>query len=295
VIRSTNDIMSRQTLFDLNQITDRLGQVQRQLSSGKQIMQPEDDPFGAGRAVFLRNELGDLEQFKRTINESAAWLQASDSALSNAGDLLHRVRELVVNAGNGTMDASALNAIRSEVAQLKDAFREQANATFAGRHVFAGSATDAPPFPSGGNAYAGNTLPVQRLISPNQVVQVNRDGEAVFGPNGANVFDLMDTIMADLASANRTALGTTDLTAVDTALDRLMSARSDIGAVTKRLETQLSRLSDQEVNVSDLLSQTEDADMAKTMITFAQTQSVYQSALQAGARVIQPSLLDFLR
>ena len=106
---------------------------------------------------------------------------------------------------------------------------------------------------------------------------------------------MIDTIRADLATANRTNLQNADLTAVDAALDRLVSARATYGALTNRIETQLSRLKDQEVNVADLLSKTEDADMAKTMVTFAQTQAVYESALQAGARVIQPTLLDFLR
>ena len=103
-MRFTNDLLARHTLFDLGNITERLATVQRQLSTGKRIGQPEDDPFGAGRSVFLRNELSDVQQYQRNIGEAGAWLNASDVALGNAGDLLQRVRELVVQAANGTQD-----------------------------------------------------------------------------------------------------------------------------------------------------------------------------------------------
>ena len=155
--------------------------------------------------------------------------------------------------------------------------------------------TTTRPYASGSNAYAGNGAAVQRLIAPGQPVAVNQTGPAVFGPDGANLFDLLDTITADLAAGNRSALQTSGLPALDVAFDRVQKARANVGALTNRLETQHSHLRDQEVNVSDLLSKTEDADMAKTMIAFSQAQAVYQSALQAGAKVIQPSLLDFLR
>jgi flagellar hook-associated protein 3 FlgL len=85
-----------------------------------------------------------------------------------------------------------------------------------------------------------------------------------------------------------------DMTDIDTAMDRIQSGRSNVGALQNRLTTQLSRLKDAEVNVSDLLSKTQDADMPKTMVNFSMTQTVYQAALQAGAKVIQPTLMDFL-
>jgi flagellar hook-associated protein 3 FlgL len=123
---------------------------------------------------------------------------------------------------------------------------------------------------------------------------VNQDPTTIFGPNGNNVFDLLDRIQADLNSGNTSNLQNQDLTDLDSAMDSIQSGRSNVGAVQNRMQTQLSRLKDAEVNVSDLLSKTEDADMAKTMVNFTMTQTVYQAALQAGAKVIQPTLMDFL-
>jgi flagellar hook-associated protein 3 FlgL len=294
MIRRTNDMTSRQTLYDLNNVTNQLAKIQSQLSSGKQIQQPEDDPFGAGRAMFLRDEVSQVQQYQRNISEGQAWLQTSDTALTNVRDTMQRIRELVVQGGNGTLDQPGMDAIAKEIGQLKETLRDQANSTFAGRYIFSGTQTDKPPYPAPANTFAGNTGTVLRTIGTGQTVQVNQDGPTVFGPNGSNLFDLLDTIQSDLQSGNQSSLQNADLTNFDAAFDRVSQASSNVGAISNRLDTQLTHLKDQEVNVQGLLSQTEDADMAKTMVNFSTAQATYQAALQAGARVIQPSLLDYL-
>src|SRR5690242_19784571 len=161
-MRVTQQTLARQTLYDLSSATDRLAKIQQQLSTGKQITQPEDDPFGASRALALRDELSDTQQYQRNINEGDAWLKQTDSALNNVNDITTRIRTLVIQAGNGTQDAGGLQAIAAEVSQLKESLREQANTTLAGRYVFSGTQTKTAPFPSPGNAFAGNTNAVQR-------------------------------------------------------------------------------------------------------------------------------------
>jgi flagellar hook-associated protein 3 FlgL len=269
--------------------------VQHQLSTGKQINQPSDDPVGTGVALSLQNELSDIQQNQRNINDGVSWLQTSDSALSNVDDTLQRVRELVVQASNGSQDQQSRDATLQEIGQLEGTLRDNANATFDGRYVFSGTLTNTPPYTAASNTYQGNALPVQRLIGSGQTAAVNVDGPTAFGPNGNNVFDLIDQIKADLTSNNQAALGNADLAGIDTSLSTVLQSRSTVGALNNRLNTQLTRLKNQEVNISGLLSDTTDADMAKTMVTYSQTQAIYQSALQAGARIIQPSLLDYLQ
>jgi flagellar hook-associated protein 3 FlgL len=297
-VRFTNDILSRQTLFDLGNITDTLAKTQNELSTGKRIQQPEDDPYGAGRAVTLRNQLADVQQYQTNINDASAWAQTTDSALGNVTDLLQRARELVVQAANGTQDQTSLDAISSEMTQIKASLQAQANATYNGRYIFSGTATNIEPYQS--NAYSGTTLPVQRLIGPGQVIQVNKDGPSAFGVQSAgppptkNVFDVLDDIIGDLNTGNNAALGSSALTELDGAFTTAVNARTTVGAISNRLETQGNLLSAQELSVQGLLSQTEDADMAKTLITYSTTQTAYQAALQAGAKIIQPTLMDFL-
>jgi flagellar hook-associated protein 3 FlgL len=298
-VRFTNDILSRQTLFDLQGITDKLSKTQQQLSSGKRITAPEDDPYGSGRAVSLRNELADVQQYRVNINDASAWAQQTDSSLGNVTDLLQRARELTVQAANGTQNQSSLNAIASEMTQIKASLLAEANSTYNGRYIFSGTATNVAPYPS--NAYAGTTLPVQRLIAPGEVVKVNQDGPSAFGVQAAgppatkNVFDVMDDVIGALNAGTMSTLQTTALTELDSSFTTALNARTTVGAISNRLDTQGSRMSAQELSVADLLSKTEDADMAKTLITYSQTQTAYQAALQAGAKIIQPTLMDFLR
>jgi flagellar hook-associated protein 3 FlgL len=297
-VRFTNDILSRQTLFDLGNITETLAKTQQQLSSGKRITAPEDDPYGSGRAVTLRNQLADVQQYQVNINDSSAWAQQTDSSLGNVTDLLQRARELTVQAANGTQNQDSLNAISSEMTQIKASLQAQANATYNGRYIFSGTATNVEPYQS--NSYSGTSLPVQRLIGPGQVIQVNKDGPSAFGTQSAgppatkNVFDVLDDIIGDLNTGNNAALGSSALTELDGAFTTAVNARTTIGAISNRLETQGNLLSAQELSVQGLLSQTEDADMAKTLITYSTTQTAYQAALQAGAKIIQPTLMDFL-
>jgi flagellar hook-associated protein 3 FlgL len=297
-VRFTNDILSRQTLFDLGNITDKLAKTQAQLSSGKRITAPEDDPYGSGRAVSLRNDLADVQQYQVNINDASAWAAQTDSSLGNVTDLLQRARELTVQAANGTQNQDSLNAISSEMKQIKASLLSEANATYNGRYIFSGTATNVAPYPT--NVYTGTTLPVQRLIAPGEIVQVNQDGPSAFGvqavgpPATKNVFDVMDDVIGALGSGNMTALQTTALTELDGSFTTALNARTTVGAISNRLDTQSTRMSAQELSVTDLLSKTEDADMAKTLITYSQTQTAYQAALQAGAKIIQPTLMDFL-
>jgi flagellar hook-associated protein 3 FlgL len=118
-IRFTNDILSRQTLFDLGNITETLSKSQNELSTGKRISTPEDDPYGAGLAVSLRNQLADNQQYQTNISDASAWTSTADSTLGNVTDILQRARELVVEAANGTQDQTSLNGISAELTQLK--------------------------------------------------------------------------------------------------------------------------------------------------------------------------------
>jgi flagellar hook-associated protein 3 FlgL len=299
VIRSTNNQAATHVLDDLQRVSANLQRTQRKLSTGKEITQVEDDPVGAGRALFLRSQVSDVQQYQKNINEALGFQDASESAMSSVQDIMQRAKELVVQAGNGALDQSGLNNIAAEIKQLVEGAREAMNGTYAGRYLFSGTATLTKPYPGPGLTYAGDDNLMQRVIGQGEQVDLNLRGWEAFSvppaAGGQNVLQLLDQIATDLQSGNRAALGNADLQGVDDMIDQLSAARAQVGARTNRLETQQTRLKDTELNVEDLLSKTEDADMAKAMVDFSMQQSIYQSALQSGARVLQPSLLDFLQ
>lgn len=299
MIRTTNNQSAVHVLDDLQRVSANLQATQRKLSTGKEINQVEDDPVGAGRAMFLRSQISDVQQYQKNINEALGFQDASESAMSSVQDIMKRAKELVVQAGNGTLDQTGLNNIAAEIKQLVEAARQSMNGTYAGRYLFSGTATLTQPFPSPGLTYAGDANTMQRVIGQGEQVDLNLRGWEAFSvpptAAGQNVLQLLDKVATDLQAGNRAALGGPDLQGVDAMLDQLSASRAQVGARVNRLETQQTRLKDLELNVEDLLSKTEDADMAKAMVDFSMQQSIYQSALQSGARVLQPSLLDFLR
>jgi flagellar hook-associated protein 3 FlgL len=288
----------RRTLADIQASHGRLVRAQSELTTGKRIQQAEDDPFGTGRALFLRNQVGDLTQYQRNVDEAQGWLAANDIAMGNITSLLQRAREQTVNAANGTLDQGGLNGIAAEIAQIRESVREQMNAKFAGRSIFGGTNTLSDPYPPT-PGYAGNDDVIQRQIGDGQTIDLNVRGWEAFSvpPTnaGTDVLTSLDALHSNLLAGNRAAIGGASLQAVDAHLDQLNDARAKVGARVNRLEAQASQLKDMELNVTDLLSKTENVDMAKAMIDFSTNQAVYESALRSAAQLLQPTLLDFLR
>lgn len=295
--RITQSMLSRSTLHDLQNVRKHLADTQRKISSGKEIARPSDDPFAAGRALSLRADVSGLEQYKRTAADAEGWARATDTALGSITDIAQRARELLLQGANDTLPQPARNAVAAEIDQLIAAAKNEGNATYAGRYLFAGTATDTRPYADGpGDAFGGNGNDIARQIGPSVSVAINVNGGAVLG-DGADgkLLDTLRSISSNLRAGDPAALRATDLAALDANIDGLLETRAGVGATSNRLEAASGRLAELIESSSKLLSDTEDADMAETLIEYSMQQSVYQSALKAGANVIQPSLMDFLR
>ena len=300
--RITNGMISRSVLSDLNRADLQLNATQRRLSSGRQITKPSDDPYGTSRAMVLRNDLEGNRQYQRNISDAQAWTSVTDTALGKIGDTLSRVRELTVQAGSDTQGATARNAIASEIDQLIEGIKQEANASYAGHSVLGGTAVTQRPYGTGvaGDAYQGDSGAIIREIGPGVQIKVNATADTILGSGGGDgkLIDTLRNISAHLKSgipADIDALRTTDLSALTTQGDALSQVRASIGSISNRLDTAQSRLQEIEETTTKLLSDTEDADMAQTMVQFSQQQNAYQAALRSGANIVQASLLDYLR
>jgi len=297
-------LMSSQTMLsDINEGYDRLTRLQQELSSGKAISKPSDDPFGTSRAMGLRGELAGLTQFQSNVDDGTGWLNTSDTALSQMSDVLQRARELLVQGGSDTTDQNARNAIADEIDQLTDSVKQEANVQYAGKYVFSGTATSTPPYQLGAAAdrYAGDAGTITRAIGPNVQVPINSDIHSLLGDGQASGDNKLLNTLRDIADnlrggtpADADALRGADLQRLDANLDTLNQIRADVGARTNRLAIASSRLSALQSNSTQLLSNTEDADMASTVTTYTTQQAAYNAALRAGANIVQSSLLDFL-
>jgi flagellar hook-associated protein 3 FlgL len=303
VTRITTGMMARTMLSDLNHVANRVAETQRKLSSGKEINRPSDDPYGAGRALSLRSELDAIRQHSRNVDEAMGWQTVTDTALGKIGDMAQHARELVVRGSSDTLDRTARSAIAQEIDQLIAGMKQEANATYDGRYVLAGTDTDVRPYDASLQAapnddFSGNGTLQLREIGPGVTLAVNVTGDEVLGGTATasgHMLDVLRGIATHLRAGDTSTLGTTDLAAVTTEIENLLAVRARVGASMNRLQTASDRLAEIEESATRMLSNVEDADMARTIIDFNTQQAVYQSALKAGAQVVQPSLLDFLR
>ena len=297
-IRVTNSMLTTNVLADLRNVTSQLLQTQNRLSSGKQIQKPSDDPFGTARALQLRSDLAANEQYQKNVNDASAWQNTTDTALGDIGGLTLRARDLVVQAGNGSLSSSDRLTIAAVIDQIIESVKTAGNTEYAGTYVFSGSQTTTPPYKFGADdTYYGDAAQLNREIGPGGVqVQLNVTGSSVIGDGSTpgSLLTTLRTLSTDLKTNNEAALQTTDLAALDTANDTITETRAAVGARSDRLTTALNRLQQLQESTTQLLSNTEDADMAQLSVDFSQQQAVYTAALKAGAGIIQPSLMDFL-
>ena len=297
--RITSSMISRGVLTDLNDVSTRMAQTQRKMSSGKEITRPSDDPFGTGRALGLRTELDGIGQYRRNTTDAEGWTAATDSALRTIGEVTQTARELLLRGANGTLTATERGQIANQIDQLIGTAKEAGNTFFQGRALFAGTATTTKPYGTPSDAYLGDAGDIVRSIGPGIAVIVNARGSDVLGDGtDGKLLDTLRDVAAHLrggSAADLAALSGGDLVAIDRSFDDVLTAQAQIGSIANRLETADDRLSELELNAKTLLSQTEDADMAATIVDYSMQQSVYQSALRAGAGIVQVSLMDFLR
>jgi flagellar hook-associated protein 3 FlgL len=315
--RITSSMMARHSLGDIDNNANRLDRATRELSSQKRILQASDDPIGTQRAINARAELASNTQYQTNISQAQGVLATSDTALSDVADLLRRARDLTVQAANDTVDAESRKSIALEIDQIAAQLKTVGNTTFGGVYVFSGTATTTRPYDTTTvppvDAYSGDAGSMAREIGPGVSVAVNTQlgsgDPPILGRGGgtdpntglstgdggllATLRTLADNLRAGTPAASN-ALKTTDLAALDRNLDTVTAAQASVGATVNRLDAAHSRLEANNVASTDLLSDTEDVDFAQATINYSTAQTVYQASLAVGAKIIQPSLLDFL-
>ena len=303
--RITTGMTQRNILADLNRVNERLVRTQQKVASNKEITRPSDDPYMASRALSLRTSLDGTQQYQRNIQDAQGWQETAETALSTITDAVQRARDLVVQGATDTTDPTARVALADEIDQILEAIKQDANATHRGRHVFSGTATDVPPYAAtpapydpASDAYAGAPTTVDRQIGPGVQITIGVKASDFLGggPNAADgkLLDVLRGVSAHLRANDGTALSG-DIGKLDGNVDDLLEARALNGARQNRLDAALNRLGSVEEHTLGQLSDTEDADIAKTLIDFNSQQAAYQAALKAGATIVQTSLMDFLR
>ncbi len=300
-MRTTVKMMADRFLYDLNNVREDLLNTEKALSSGKKIRRPSQDVPGTLKALRQRR-LGDrVRQYKNSADDGRSWLRATEDALSKVTTILQRLRELTVSGASDTQSQASRDALAEEIDQLKKHMLQTANWTHNGRTLFAGTETSQAAFSVDGDGnvvYQGNHDSIWRKVGDGLSTDINFHGEEVFGAAGGqdpDVFQLMDDITRALREGDGASLNDSLLSEVDDHLERVTALRTKAGAKLKRLDLTVQQLNSQIDRAGKIRSRVEDIDIAKTVIDLSLKENAYQRALKAGARIVQPSLLDYLR
>lgn len=310
-MRVTQSMLSGNMLRNLSNSYSKMSKLQNQINTGSKISRPSDDPVVAVKGIGYRTSLNKVEQYQRNMNEVNNWLDTSDDTLDHVGIALIRVQELVTNAASDSNTDEDREKIKSEIDQIKLQIRDLANTKVGEKYLFSGTNTldpvygDGPTFAGqplidGGASVIANGITagtgyknsVQIEVYDGVNLNVNTNAVEMF----AKIDDLLSGIQNDLATAGTggTAIGNR-LSEISNAQNMVLENRADIGARQNRVEMMINRLATQEVVVTKQLSDNEDIDYEKAITELITQESIHQAALSVGARIIQPSLVDFIR
>jgi flagellar hook-associated protein 3 FlgL len=285
IYNSSNRSIST-TLSALQRITEKV-------SSTKELNRPSDNPADVRSAVTLRDTLAQLNQFVRNVKTGQSLVSAADTALGNAGSVLQRANELAIEGANSTLDASERRAIGAEVSQLIEALAQESGTKVGNQYIFSGFNVDRAPYdvigPGQIGAYQGDQGQIVARIGEGSAIQVNVPADKAFGPAIAALTQLA----ADLNGGQPVAAST--ITGVQSALDDLLAYRAQLGARANRLDEAETSLGQLVTSNQELLSNLEDVDMAAAVTELTKRQTTYQASLAVTAKVMQTSLLDYLK
>lgn len=294
-MRVTQTMLAHNSLRHLNQSYTRLGELQDQLSTGKKITRASQDPVVAMNGMRYRTQVMEVEQFKRNLSEVYNWMEATDSALDKAAQVLHRVRELVQQAANDTYEENQRDSIAKEVGQLIEEMATIANTKSNNKYIFNGTNTTEKPVSIDGDdiTVSENDTNVEIELLKGVYIPVNSKPTNVFTDK---LFKELQGIQARLIESDTTGEDLTGyLEIIDGHMNNVVNERAEVGARYNRVEMIQARLDEQEVIANRIMSDNEDADMEEVIIHLMTQENVHRAALGAGARIIQPTLLDFLR
>jgi flagellar hook-associated protein 3 FlgL len=292
-MRVTEGMLYSGATNSLNMTRSAIQRMTEKVSSGKTLNRPSDNPADARSAIQIHDSLSEIDQYLRNIDTAAGKVQAMDTALDSVGDLIQRANELAIAGANSTLGPSERQAMAAEVSQLIEALSQDAAAKYNDEFIFSGFRVDRPPYqvlsPGTLGTYQGDHGVTQARVGAASIMEISVAGDRVFQP----AIDALTQLNNELA-AGQPVQGTT-ITQIGAALQTVLETRASIGARANRLEQAKSSQESVKTTNQGLLSNLEDSDMASVITELTKRQTTYQATLAVTAKVIQTSLIDYLR
>lgn len=400
-------MLANNYLSDMQVNLQKMRQIQEQMSSGKNFSRPSDDPFNVSRSMQMHSQIDANKQYNKNITNVINWLDTTDTALNQLGNVFQSIREKMVSAGNAAYGSDERSKIKDEINQRVGQIAQILNTSFDGEYIFGGTRGAAKPVDSSNgivtstgketgvvmgeftgtaeesyvvkitvdettgdvsasingaaatpitkgtdgkytvdlqnglklsfstpsnndefkfsSSIVNNTQLVynaaegsdelqhissgrQTELSQGVLVKYNVSATDVikYGNNdGDDIRNLLNRIInhldgkdengnPDVEGATK-ALTDQDLKDIDAAMAQILKIRSEVGAKQNRMESAKDQNEQSNLDMTDILSKTEDIDITEKVMEYAVMQTVYLASLQTSAKVLQPTLMDYMR
>jgi flagellar hook-associated protein 3 FlgL len=297
-MRVTPKITISNFIRNIHQQAGDILKAQEQIASQKRINKISDDPIGMGRVLGYRSNIAAIEQYEENIDRGISQLEFNEITLDFASDLVLTARSVAEEYSAEGTSTEQKQVAADQVKDLYDQLLSIANSKFNNNYIFSGHATDTPPFAPDGS-YNGDDGKVRLMVGDNVEITFDADGSKIFGANGGvDVFGELQNLIAGLENPDAVA-GSAQIKATVSPLfnarQQINNRRSEYAPAFYRLKYTDEYWANLKPKVQGALANTEQADIVKTVLEMTNLQVAYETTLATAARIIQPSLMDFLR
>ena len=304
-MRVTMSMLSERVRSNLIAASDQLLRAQNMATTGKRISTPSDDPIGTGKSLSLRSALASIDQYGRNIDVAQSQLTVTSAALDSVVSSIQQLRTWAVSAASDAKTPEALANLAVQIEQVGKTLANTGNTLHMGKYIFSGSLSNTQPIIENGAGtppyiYQGDSNQLTIRIGPGSSVPASVTGNAVFNmgsvsvPGAPDIFTTIQNLRDAVLAGNVTAMSA-ELTNIDKNLSNAISINSQVGEKLRRLDLSSDGLADSKLNVSELLSKNEDADMAEALVALRVRENVYQAAISTAGRLLDISLADSLQ
>ena len=303
-MRVTQNITTSNFISYINKHAENLLKTQQQIASQKRINKSSDDPIGMGQVLGYRTNLALTDQYQENIEQGMTRLEFNEVTLDLASDLTNTARRLAADYSGSTLSAATRQSVALQVKDLYDQVMQMANSKFNGNYIFSGHATNTAPFSRDANynaTYNGDDGELRIMVSDNVEVNIIADGRNIFqdaANGGVNIFDELKNLIDGLENPDPVA-GSAQIEATVNVLqdgrNQINSRRSEYAPVLYRLQATDEYMTNLRPKVEEAMASLEQADITKAVVELQNLELAYETTIATAARIIQPSLLDFLR
>lgn len=298
-MRITQSMIANNALKNIRNSMLKREELSEQITTGKKINKPSDDPSNAGKSSYLMSRNRILNGYIEDIKGTRSVLKYYDNALQEMQTINHRIKELTVQAADDTKTVEDRHHIALELEQLKDHLFKLANTQIGGKYIFGGAKTDIPPVRKENESVIINTPQEANVRAklPLENIEVEY-GVTVYDvfktDTGETAFGILERLINSVESGDTDSIER-DLGSLDSILNNVNANLARVGSVDNMLESMEKRFENVIDNNTDIINDLVGTDLTKAISDLTLEQTALQAALKTTAQILPQSLVDFIR